>query len=277
MMDERLTPEDEIGQVVGAASLEEAEIDAHSAIPSTLDLKALVEGVIFASQAPVSVTTLCDLLETEKALVQAQLDVLQEEYSNSTHGFSLVKVANGYQFRTKVELKALMARFYEKRPPRLTQPMLEVLSIIAYKQPIIRPEMERIRGVDCTAVIKTLLERELIEMRGRSELPGHPVVYGTTPKFLEWFQISSLADLPPLSEIEVLNKSFDEGSEQLLQLLNRDDGFTAENLQDMDETLHSVKLRDPAELLAEQNIVPNAVPPEALVSTSPEVSQEQAP
>jgi segregation and condensation protein B len=205
-----------------------------------LENRALVEGVIFAATHPVSAKTLADVLSLDLELVESLLQEIMAECAHGTHGFELKKVGGGFQFRTKVELKEIMARFYEKKPPRLSGPLLEVLSVIAYKQPVIRPEIEKIRGVDCTGVLKTLLDKELIEMKGRSPLPGNPVLYATTPKFLEWFQIAGLEELPPLSEVEALNKDAAEGAEHLMGLLNRDEGFHAESIQEMDETLQSV-------------------------------------
>jgi SAM-dependent methyltransferase len=114
--------------------------------------------------------------------------------------------------------------------------------------------------VDCTAVLQTLLERELIEMRGRSELPGHPVIYGTTQKFMEWFSINDLNDLPPLAEMEALNRGAEQGADNLLGLLTKDEGFVAESIQEIDDTLKGVskfELVDPfekkEEILSEEN------------------------
>jgi len=212
--------------------------------------KALIEGILFASPHPVSSAFLTELLEAPPEEIDQALRELKAEYETDNHGFLLVEVASGYQFRTKPELKELMARFYQKKPPRLTQATLEVLSVVAYKQPITRPQIEKIRGVDCTAVLKALLERNLIEMRGRSELPGHPVVYGTSEKFLEWFQIKNLADLPPLSEMEVLasREGLEAGSETLLGLLRRDDGYQIESVGEMDETLKQLAKKPAPEL-----------------------------
>ena len=206
-----------------------------------LETKALIEGVLFASQHPVSSQTLAEVLGVEKTEVEDLLNALEAHYDQQDHGFHLKRIGGGFQFRTKVELKEVMAKFYEKKAPKLSQATLEVLSIIAYKQPATRPEIEKIRGVDCTGVLKTLLERGLIEMKGRSDLPGHPVVYATAPRFLEWFQISALEDLPPLSEIEALNKaSASEGADHLMDLLNRDGGFKVEDIQEIDGTLQGI-------------------------------------
>ncbi|MGA0163793.1 MAG: SMC-Scp complex subunit ScpB [Bdellovibrionota bacterium] len=205
-----------------------------------MDKKALLEGVLFALGQPVSVESLSEVLEWDQEEVQSLLNELSEDFQQPSRGMNLKKVAGGYQLRTKPELKEIMARFFEKRPPRLTQAMLEVLSIIAYKQPTTRPEVDKIRGVDSSGAIKTLLERSLIEMRGRSDGVGNPVLYATTPKFLEWFQIGSLGDLPPLAEMEALGSSTEEASENLLHLLNKDEGFAAEDLRSVDDTLHEL-------------------------------------
>jgi segregation and condensation protein B len=229
--------------------------------------RGLVEGLIFASSHAVSKKSIMEILELGAEELDAILEEIRVAFETEEHGFALALVAGGYQFRTKADLKVVMAKFYEKKPPRLTQATLEVLSVIAYKQPITRPEIEKIRGVDCTGILKTLLERELLEMRGRSDLPGHPVVYGTTPKFLEWFQINSLSDLPPLSEMEALNQGRPEMGDNLLQFMTRDDGFQAESLTDVDETLKAAGRIDPVLEFGEEaenasaNHGPEAEPP----------------
>jgi segregation and condensation protein B len=205
-----------------------------------MEKKGLLEGILFALGQPISLESLSEVLDWDREEVQTLMNELAEDLKQNHRGIDLKKVAGGYQLRTKPELKELMARFFEKRPPRLTQAMLEVLSIIAYKQPTTRPEIDKIRGVDSSGALKTLLERALIEMRGRSEGVGNPVLYATTPRFLEWFQIGSLGDLPPLSEMEALNTSADEASENLLHLLNKDEGFAAEDLRSVDDTLHEL-------------------------------------
>ncbi len=215
--------------------------DQEIATEVLLSRRALVEGVLFATGHPLSAKQMAELLGEEEEVVTNVLGELQEEYASEQRGIWLVRVAGGYQLRTKPHLKEVMARFYEKKPPKLTQPMLEVLSIVAYKQPVTRPLIDKIRGVDSTAPLKALLDRGLLEMQGRSEAVGNPVLYATTPKFLEWFQISSLQDLPPLSEIELLRQASPslEG-EELLAQLERDDGFVSEDLRELDTTLLDV-------------------------------------
>lgn len=205
-----------------------------------LTKKALIEGVLFGSPSPIKANVLAELLEIELEDLKNLIGELQEEYAQENRGLWLVMVAGGYQLRTKPELRPVMAKFFEKKPARLTQAMLETLAIVAYKQPVTRPEIDRIRGVDSSGALKTLLERELVEMRGRSETVGNPVLYGTTPKFLEWFQIGNLGDLPPLSEMEALQSIGEEGSEHLLNLLNQDEGFANADLNDLDESLLEV-------------------------------------
>jgi len=223
------------------APVEEVVIETPNSEDTQLTAKALVEGVLFGSGQPISADQLADILELTLDEIKNILGELQEEYAGGTRGFWLVRVAGGYQLRTKPFLKEAMAKFFEKKPPRLTQPMLEVLSIVAYKQPTTRPLIDKIRGVDSTAPLKALLDRTLVEMRGRSEAVGQPVLYGTTQKFLEWFQIDSLEALPPLSEIEILRAAnpSPEGDE-LLNMLQRDDGFVSEDLRELDTTLLDV-------------------------------------
>lgn len=202
-----------------------------------ISLKGKIEGILFASAQPVPVQNIAEVLDMEIEEVKNLLGELQEVYAEEDHGFSLKMVGGGYQLRTKPELKEIMAKFYEKKPPRLSQPMLEVLSMVAYKQPVTRPEIDRVRGVDSSGSLKSLLDRGLVEMKGRSDSVGNPVLYVTTPSFLEWFQIEKLADLPPLSEVEALNVVAEEGSEQLMGLLNKDEGLSPEDLHGVDEEL----------------------------------------
>jgi segregation and condensation protein B len=220
---------------------EEAQPETQASVSESLSLRAMVEGVLFATGHPLSVKQLSELIGEDEEKITNILGELQEAYAHEDRGFWLVRVAGGYQLRTKPRLKELMSRFYEKKPPRLTQPMLEVLSIVGYKQPVTRPLIDKIRGVDSTAPLKALLDRGLLEMRGRSESVGNPVLYATTQKFLEWFQIASLQDLPPLSEIELLRQASPilEGDELLAQL-ERDDGFVSEDLRELDTTLLDV-------------------------------------
>jgi len=231
-------------EVIVASEIQEdleSKLESLDFSSSQLTSRGMLEGVLFGSGQPISADQLADIVELSVEEVKNILGELQEEYSGENRGFWLVRVAGGYQLRTKPNLKVAMSKFFEKKPARLTQPMLEVLSIVAYKQPTIRPLIDKIRGVDSTAPLKALLDRGLVEMRGRSEAVGQPVLYGTTQKFLEWFQIDSLEALPPLSEIEILRAAnpSPEGDE-LMNMLQRDDGFVSEDLRELDTTLLDV-------------------------------------
>lgn len=214
--------------------------------------RAKLEGLLFASGQALNPKQMAEILEISEEAVAEHIAALSEHYEGEDRGFLLVKVAGGYQLRTKPEMKEWMAKFHQKKPPRLTQAMLEVLAIVAYKQPVTRPEVDRIRGVDSSGALKTLLERGLVEMKGRSDAVGNPVLYATTPKFLEWFQVSSLGDLPPLTEVEALDVMTDEASDHLLDLLNRDEGFVNEDLRDMDSDLKSLNTKVDLEMASEK-------------------------
>lgn len=204
----------------------------------SLELRAIVEGLIFASSSAVSAKQIAEVTGREIGEIQGILDDLKESYERVEHGFQLATVAHGYQFRTKAELKDVMAQFHAKKPTRLTQAALEVLAIVSYKQPVTRPEIERFRGVDCSSVLKALLDRELVEIQGRSDLPGNPVIYKTSPKFLEWFQIRSLEDLPPLAEFADMAEAREEGQD-FIGGLTKDAGFQAE-VAEIDDSLQEL-------------------------------------
>ncbi|MBW2058848.1 MAG: SMC-Scp complex subunit ScpB [Deltaproteobacteria bacterium] len=175
-----------------------------------MDLSALrpaVESLIFSSEYPLTVEIIKEILgEREKEKISHVLEELSVEYGDSRHGFELVQVAEGYQFRTKPAYSEWIRELRKTRAPRLSRSSMEVLAIVAYKQPIMRTEVEAIRGVDSASVLKTLLERRLIRILGRKDVPGRPIVYGTTREFLQVFGLRNLSDLPTLREIEDLHK-----------------------------------------------------------------------
>jgi segregation and condensation protein B len=172
------------------------------------ELKALIEALIFASDTPLTADKIKQLIEniTKKEIVDVIAE-LQSDYGQQTHGFQLTEIANGYQFRTKPDFSYWLKKFKKTKPFRLTQPTLETLAIIAYKQPITRLEIEKIRGVDTGGVIKTLLEKKLICIAGRKNVPGKPFLLGTTKTFLEIFSLENLSSLPSIKEIEDLDNA----------------------------------------------------------------------
>jgi segregation and condensation protein B len=165
-------------------------------------LKLIIEALLFASDRPLNVREIHACLpdETGSKITQV-LDELQTEYDDLKRSFVLKEVAQGFQFRTRSEYAPYVLRLLRTSPTRLSRAALETLAIIAYKQPILRQEIERLRGVDVGGILKTLLEKDLIKIMGRKNLPGRPLIYGTTKKFLAVFDLKDLGSLPKLKEI----------------------------------------------------------------------------
>jgi segregation and condensation protein B len=167
------------------------------------EIKPILENLLFVSDSPIRLETLIEILpESNKEDILEGIHRIKTEYEDPTKGMELVEVAGGYQFRTKPMWAKWVSRLKKIRTVKLSQSALETLAIIAYRQPIIRPMIEEIRGVDSGWVLRTLLEKGLIRMMGRKDLPGRPIVYGTTQAFLELFGFNSLTDLPTLKEVQ---------------------------------------------------------------------------
>jgi segregation and condensation protein B len=165
-------------------------------------LTAIVESLLFAASTPVPLARLVQALDGhDRREVAAAIRRLAEAYERAGRGLRVVEVAGGYQIRTVPEHGPWIRRLLGGKPPRLSRPMLETLAIIAYRQPSTRPEIEAIRGVDVDAVIATLLERRMIRIVGRKDAPGRPILYGTTPEFLEVFGLPDLQALPALRDL----------------------------------------------------------------------------
>lgn len=171
----------------------------------SVDIKRILEALIFVSEGPLSLAQMTHVLETEdKDAVQDALLELVAEYQEMGRAFSLVEVAGGYVFRTRSELAFWLRRLRREQVTRLSRAALETLAIIAYKQPVLKAEIERLRGVEVGGVLRMLMEKDLVRVVGRKDLPGRPLVYGTTKRFLEVFDLKDLGDLPTLEEIEAL-------------------------------------------------------------------------
>ncbi len=168
-------------------------------------LPARVEALLLAGNRPISEARLAELLGLDaKAAdnsVRGAIDELNRDYESSGRAFRAQRVAGGWQLFTRPAFAPLVSRLLrDHREARLSQPALETLSIIAYRQPIMRAEIEAIRGVACGEVLRSLLERRLIKIAGRAEQPGRPMLYGTTPNFLKVFGLPGLDALPVLDE-----------------------------------------------------------------------------
>lgn len=179
------------------------------------NLKAIVETLLFVAETPLSIDKIKLVLEIEDGkAVQNAIASLAEEYESQKRGFFLTEVAGGYQLRTRPEYQHWVKRMKRIRPARLSRAAMETLAIVAYKQPVLRSDIEHLRGVDCGGILRTLLEREFIRVLGRKDLPGRPIVYGTTKRFLEFFDLKTLSDLPTLKDLEELGEAWPSDSTQ---------------------------------------------------------------
>lgn len=173
-------------------------------------LRPLVEALLFAAGDPLPVKKMVEFVEGATAdEVKATLAELSTEYL--TRGIRLVEVAGGWQMRTAPEHQRYVRKLFRERPQRLTRAATETIAVVAYKQPVTRQEIEAVRGVDSGGVLESLVERRLVRILGRKDVPGRPLVYGTTQEFLELFGLASLKALPTLPE---LGSEFERMSEQ---------------------------------------------------------------
>jgi len=169
--------------------------------------ESIIESLLFASDKPVSLATLRELFKDtniEKAHIKRILDRLAVEYAGARRGVVLEEVTGGFQLRTKVDNMSFLRRLLKGRSFKLSGPALEVLSIVAYKQPVIKSEIDEIRGVESGHLLRALMEKGLVNFEGKSDLPGRPMLYATTKKFLEIFGLRNLKELPTLSQIDEL-------------------------------------------------------------------------
>ena len=167
------------------------------------DLKSIVESLLFVADGPLTLQRLGEVLEeSARDEIRSVLEELQAELEKERRGVRLVEIAGGYQLRTPKVNADWVKKLLGGRPPRMSRATLETLAIIAYRQPVTRAEIEAIRGVDVDGVVSTLLERSLIRAVARKDVPGRPFLYGTTPEFLQLFNLKDLSHLPTLKEME---------------------------------------------------------------------------
>ena len=175
------------------------------------DIKNIIESLLFVAEDPLTIDSIKKVLDsTDSNEIRNVLNELSSEYEVRKGGFFLREVAGGYQIRTRPEYSQWIKRLLRPNPLRLSNAALETLAIVAYKQPVIRSDIEHLRGVDCGGILRMLLERKLIRVVGRKEIPGRPMIYTTTKKFLELFELKDLRDLPSPKEIEELGNSSSE-------------------------------------------------------------------
>lgn len=175
-------------------------------------LKQIVEGAILAADQPVSIDQMISLFEKDQPARAEVRDVLKEiELDCEGRGFELKKVASGYRFQVRQEYGEWIGRLWEERAPRYSRALLETLALIAYKQPITRGDIEEVRGVVVsTNIMRSLLEREWVRIVGHRDVPGRPAIYATTKTFLDYFDLSSLEELPTLADIKDLVETNEE-------------------------------------------------------------------
>ena len=203
---EGLTPE---GQALDRLALEGAaagEVELpEPPVDTAARLESIIESLLYAAERPLSVTDVKRLVnERDGKKVTAALEVLRERHADT--GIQLASLAGGWQFRTHPDNGPWVAKLVAGRPQRLSRAMLEALAIVAYRQPITRPEIDEIRGVDCGPVLKTLLDRGFVRILGKKEDVGRPMLYGTTPEFLRTFSLRDLSELPTLREFHELSE-----------------------------------------------------------------------
>ena len=187
------------------------------------ELKSIVENVLLAADQPVNAAELEKIFlnTAEKNDLQLILEELKEEYQS--RNLQILEVADGYQLCTRHEFNEWIRKFLKlDRSSRLSQPSLDTLSIIAYKQPLTRQEVDDIRGVDSSGVVKTLLEKKVIGPAGRKKVPGRPIMYRTTQKFLEYFGLKDLSDLPTLEDLKEELEGDDPPLQSKIEFANAD-------------------------------------------------------
>jgi len=215
------------------------------------ELKPVVEGLVFAADDPMSIKDLFAIFTEHTAIEQVQikevLDELKEDYASS--GLELKEVGSGFRFQVREKHAEWISKLWQERPARYSRASLETLALIAYRQPITRAEIEDVRGVSVSSnIIKTLLEREWVRVVGHRDVPGKPALYSTTKEFLDYFNLKTLEDLPPLSEL----KDIDAINEQLnlgdAPAANADEVNSDSDLDEMD-TVDDLDISDLADVV----------------------------
>ncbi len=183
--------------------------DSLSELREERELDAILEALLFVAHEPLSLDRFVALMgDVKKAEIEQALGRMRHAMEQEGRGLQIIEVAGGYRLATKPEYASWIRRLEKtKAAPKLSRSALESLAIIAYKQPIVRAEIEEIRGVETSGVLRTLLERKLVRIVGRKDVPGRPIMYGTTKFFLEHFGLRDLSELPPLKEFKELGET----------------------------------------------------------------------
>jgi segregation and condensation protein B len=169
-------------------------------------IKRIVEAALMCADEPLPIERLTKVFrrgEANRDLIRAAIDELEQDCAG--RGYELKRVASGYRFQVGQDMSEWVSRLWEERPPRYSRALMETLALIAYRQPVTRGDIEQVRGVAVSSnIVRTLLEREWIRVVGYKEVPGRPAMYGTTKAFLDYFNLKSLVEMPPLAEVRAL-------------------------------------------------------------------------
>jgi len=279
---------DESEDTVESEEMSEEDAALRSALPKADetgaydldDLQSCIDTLLFYSDRPLSLKKMKDMLEMSEAPNEPLLEAIEKlklSYQSSSRGFEIAEIAGGYQFRTKLAKAPLLRKLAKVQIQRLSRGAMETLTICAYKQPCTKDDIDSVRGVDSSHFIRTLLDRKLIEVSGRSEAPGRPMIYSTTDTFLEVFGLMDMSGMPPLREIEAMVPQLaasEEGAEdpRVLQMrkmvsqmkteanhLDYDSKEDERILQDIRDRVKSIDISTPylerQKQLAEQGII----------------------
>ncbi len=197
----------EESQEPASEPVERPELDAE-------DLPKLFEALLFVSGHPLTLDKLCEVAKAEEEAAKGALEVLKKSLEDRGASIELVEINGGFQLRTKDFFAPFIQELKRTRPRRLSPAALETLAVVAYRQPVVKSDIEGIRGVDVTPTLKTLLDRRFIRIIGYQATVGQPALYGTTDQFLEVFGLRSLADLPALKDLREINEDPGENSEE---------------------------------------------------------------
>jgi segregation and condensation protein B len=168
-------------------------------------IRSVLESLLFVAEEPITLRRFEEILDgIDRKEIALFLEELKADYESGVRGIRLAEIAGGYQLRTASENADWVKKLYQLKPQRMSRATLETLAIVAYRQPITRSEIEKIRGVDVGAVLATLLDRRLVRVVARKDVPGKPFLYGTTQEFLETFSLKDLSQLPTLKEAQEL-------------------------------------------------------------------------
>lgn len=193
------------------------------------ELKRVIEAILFASDEPLSINEIREVLDgADGRIIRTVIEGLRDEYEKEKRSFKIVEVAGGFQMATDPLYGEWLKKMYKSRQTnRLSGPALETLAIIAYRQPVTRADIEFIRGVNVDGVIKNLMDRNLIRITGRKDVPGRPILYGTTKEFLLYFGLNSLDELPKLKEFSEAEIQLPEETKAGEKVEVRESGETA--------------------------------------------------